>query len=243
MNTGSSDFASLYAPKDGYVFVVTYGRSGSTLLQHLLNRIPGYCIRGENGDALRPLFMSWKRLRKSPGPRPRAAPAGKGATAVPTHPFYGMEHIDPYRYRLDLADTFVRQVLRLPAGTRVGGFKEIRYMAEPRSLASYLDFIATTFPQTRFVFNTRDHEAVCQSGWWKSQPRDEVLKMLARGEAEFDRYIASKPDRCLKLHYDTYVADHAEFARLFEFLGETTDLDLVADVMGRQLTHLKTTAG
>src|SRR6478609_6549835 len=37
----------------GYVFVMTYGRSGSTLLMGLLNTIPGYLIRGENDDALR----------------------------------------------------------------------------------------------------------------------------------------------------------------------------------------------
>ena len=36
-----------------YVFVMTYGRSGSTLLMGLLNTIPGYLIRGENDDALR----------------------------------------------------------------------------------------------------------------------------------------------------------------------------------------------
>ena len=39
-----------------YVFVMTYGRSGSTLLMGLLNTIPGYLIRGENDDALRFLF-------------------------------------------------------------------------------------------------------------------------------------------------------------------------------------------
>ena len=40
----------------GYVFVMTYGRSGSTLLMGLLNTIPGYLVRGENDDALRYLY-------------------------------------------------------------------------------------------------------------------------------------------------------------------------------------------
>ena len=31
---------------------MTYGRSGSTLVQGLLNSIPGYLIRGENSAAL-----------------------------------------------------------------------------------------------------------------------------------------------------------------------------------------------
>jgi len=31
-----------------YVFVVTYGRSGSTLMQGLLNALPGVLVRGES---------------------------------------------------------------------------------------------------------------------------------------------------------------------------------------------------
>ena len=31
-----------------YLFVITYGRSGSTVLLNLLNAIEGYTIRGEN---------------------------------------------------------------------------------------------------------------------------------------------------------------------------------------------------
>ena len=36
----------------GYLFVLTYGRSGSTLLQGILNSIPGYLVRGENRQIL-----------------------------------------------------------------------------------------------------------------------------------------------------------------------------------------------
>ena len=43
------------APVD-HVFVMTYGRSGSTLLMGLLNSIPGYLIRGENRHAMRHLY-------------------------------------------------------------------------------------------------------------------------------------------------------------------------------------------
>ena len=43
-------------PDLGYIFIVTYGRSGSTLLQGILNSIPGYLVRGENRQALRHLY-------------------------------------------------------------------------------------------------------------------------------------------------------------------------------------------
>src|SRR3954464_1127587 len=43
----------------GFVFVVTYGRSGSTLVQGLLNALPGTLVRGENNFYILPLFQAW----------------------------------------------------------------------------------------------------------------------------------------------------------------------------------------
>lgn len=42
--------------------MVTYGRTGSTLLQGLLNAIPGYWIYGENGGFLLTLQESYAAL-------------------------------------------------------------------------------------------------------------------------------------------------------------------------------------
>src|SRR6056297_391020 len=47
------------------VFVVTYGRSGSTLVQNLLNGLPGACVRGENENLLAPLVRAWDIVRHS----------------------------------------------------------------------------------------------------------------------------------------------------------------------------------
>ena len=46
--------------KYNFVFVVTYGRSGSTLLQKVLGDIDGYHISGENNNALYGLYQSFK---------------------------------------------------------------------------------------------------------------------------------------------------------------------------------------
>ncbi len=61
----------------GYLFVMTYGRSGSTLVSGLLNAVPGYLVRGENRNALLHLFRYHQSLatEKAKGP----------ATGVP-HP-------------------------------------------------------------------------------------------------------------------------------------------------------------
>ncbi len=62
----------------GYLFIVTYGRSGSTLLQGILNSIPGYLIRGENRAALFHLYSLREHPRHregDPDPAEAARPA------------------------------------------------------------------------------------------------------------------------------------------------------------------------
>ena len=68
-----------------YLFVVTYGRSGSTLLMGVFQHtLPGYLVRGENRDALHHLFLFDQTMRTE----------SNGARSCnlrqPTHPFFGI---------------------------------------------------------------------------------------------------------------------------------------------------------
>ena len=45
-----------------HVLIITYGRSGSTLLQGLLNSIDGCIVRGENYDACKGLFRTYQAV-------------------------------------------------------------------------------------------------------------------------------------------------------------------------------------
>ncbi|WP_068119248.1 sulfotransferase [Tropicimonas marinistellae] len=229
----------LMAPEGGYVFVVTYGRSGSTLLQNLLNGIHGYCIRGENNEVALHLGSAWCAMKDF---APMRGVRGKGDPTEPSHPWYGAELTDPNTFGRVLADAFVREILKLPPGTRVGGFKEIRYLTPRREFIQQMRFLKTVFPNPRFVFNTRDHEAVARSGWWSECDPAEVKETLARAEDNWDIFIANNPACCLKLHYDDYIAHPEAFDALFDFLGEDRDPALVARVLGTRLNHLKTTS-
>ena len=44
------------------VLIVTYGRSGSTLLQGILNNIDGVLVRGENNNFIYGLYEAYKKL-------------------------------------------------------------------------------------------------------------------------------------------------------------------------------------
>ncbi len=228
----------LYAPQDGYVLIVTYGRSGSTLLQNVLNSIPGYCIRGENANTLAHLARSWHALSVQPTIRQLLS---RGIPTEPSNPWYGAERLNLDALPANLAEVFVRDVLTLPPGTRVGGFKEIRFTDMPAFFHVYMSFLRQALPRVRFVYNTRNHASVAKSSWWAHKPEALVRTKLRKAEELFAADIAAHPDDTVLLHYDDYNGQPEAFRRLFAFLGEPFDVASVAQVLGQQLNHCKPT--
>jgi hypothetical protein len=221
-------------PEGGYVFIVTYGRSGSTLLQNLLNAIPGYQIRGENNNALFGLFKSWRSVAISPD---IARMRREGTRSDATHPWFGAEDIDADAYRAALCAAFSRLILRPDPAMRVSGFKEIRTIADPELFAAYLGFLQDGFPNARLVFNTRDPDAVCRSSWWRKHDPQQVKAMIHAAESVFRAHVATHPARSVLLHHDDYVADHAALEPLFALLGASPAPEALRRVMQTRLTH------
>ena len=207
----------------GYLFIVTYGRSGSTLLQGLLDTIPGYLIRGENRGALYRLYQFHQALEAA------RDEFGRKEALSPRDSWYG---IDKYsassaiaRMRALLLDT----LLKPEPDTRVVGFKEIRWYYD--DWEPYLAFVREVFPGARFVINTRDHEGVANSKWWGRQPKEDVLRRIEGYEEQLDAMAAVLGDSAYRVHYDDYVADPKSLAGLFEWLGEPFDLTAITDTM------------
>ncbi|WP_420428905.1 glycosyltransferase [Kordiimonas sp.] len=221
-----------WAPTGGYLFVVTYGRSGSTLLQTVLQSIDGYFIRGENENALYSLFEAWKRARSVRQRFDTTRP-------VPRHgPWYGAEEVDAEAFAARLVDAFVAEVIRPPEDARVVGFKEIRYgdLSEGE-LEEYLEFIRRFFPQSRFVFNMRNAADVGRSGWWKDTDPGFVEKLVSRSDAVFKRFAARYSAISHLMQYEEYAQAEAGFVSLFDFLGEEMDEAVLKAMMARQLDH------
>ncbi len=207
----------------GHLFIVTYGRSGSTLLQGVLNSIPGYLIRGENDGAVYHLHQfhaactqKKRRLRKR--------------FELPldtTNPHFGLDEF-PAKVSLRMLRRLVTStVLRPEEDTRVTGFKEIRWYQD--DLPAYVDFLRELFPDARFLVNTRDHEAVLRSGWWPDKPQD---GRLDRMEAAILDLAASLGESAYRVHFDDYTSDPTVLRGLFTWLGEDFDETRVRAVLG-----------
>lgn len=223
----AAELSSLRDSRDGlmehlaYLFVVTYGRSGSTLLQGILSSTPGVVIRGENGAVLQDLFRFHdtvtghrERLRR-PDPLP------------PSHPWWGVDgYRDETAFR-DMRLLMLETVLRPDPDTRVVGFKEIYWM--PERMPDYLAFVRNVFPGARFILNTRDLDEVAASKWWARNPnaRQELQDM----EKRYVEALDALGENAYRVHYNEYVADPTVLRGLFDWLGEQYDAERVRAVM------------
>jgi hypothetical protein len=213
-----------------HVFIVTYARSGSTLLQKVIAGIPHCHFTGENADALGGLFASWKAAVAA------RAEAGGEARAGPGDPWRGAHRIDPERYNRRLAQVFVEEVLQPPRDTRILGFKEVRYFDYDNRLAEYLDYIRATFDPVLLVFNRRDPEAVARSAWWKDHP-DDIAAAVRAFDAATGAYAAAHPQETLVLAYDIWSRDPEALRGLFGRLGASFDPAAVSRLLSERLDH------
>lgn len=206
-----------------FLFIVTYGRSGSTLLQGILGSTPGFLIRGENRAALYHLFKHYEVCRSE---RQRNT---RGEALGARHPWFG---IDAYPEGLALRDMralVLDSIIRPQPDSRVVGFKEIRW--QQKDLKEYVAFIQQLFPGARFVFNTRAHEDVAKSKWWADGPNP--LAEVKRVETLQSELADSLGDNVYRVHYDDYVKEPWVLRGLFEWLGEDFDEDRVRWVMAQ----------
>jgi hypothetical protein len=214
----------------GFVFVVTYGRTGSTLLQKLLNTMPGVYVAGENFDIVHPLFEAWRNagvLKEKYGWGHQAS----------DHPWHGALAADPRVFGASLADAFVRDILKPPRGTRLAGFKEIRYLTD--DLEAQLAFMAEVFAPARFVFNTRAVDAVAQSAWWKDVDKDDLTADIARFEAQAAAFSAMHPAQCVTVDYACWTVDAEALRPVYALLGAPFDAAAVANLLSVRLEHLR----
>ena len=208
-------------PDLGYVFVMTYGRSGSTLVQGILNSIPGYLIRGENSAALNHLYAYHQTL---------LAESERGNLVnrrKVTHPYFGMPDFPPAASLAGIRRLVLDTVLRPEPDTRVTGFKEIRWYHE--DLAEYVAFLRQVFPGARFVVNTRNQADVLKSKWWAKKDNSDYLAGIERRILAVAEGLG---DAAYRVHYDDYVSDPSVLRGLYAWLGEEFDSARVRATLG-----------
>lgn len=214
------------------VLVVTYGRSGSTLLQALLNSIDGCVVRGENYNLCYWLYRAYKAMLKS-----KAEFGGERSRDV-SWPWFGAEAFDGERFILDARQVIWHQLVP-EAGEgalKCLGFKEIRYLRHNlhgESLREYLDFLSKIFPNPAFIFLTRDHAQVMKSAWWKDLEEGQARYLLQDFEAETETYSEGK-SWVFRITYNDIVERSPQLKAMYEFLGASYEENRIDQVLAKK---------
>lgn len=199
------------------VLIITYGRSGSTLLQGLLNSIEGCIVRGENYNMFYGLFLAYRALQDT-----KMQPSNKREYSLSvTHPWFGAAWLDEQRFLQDARELVFHQLMPENAGTfpQCIGFKEIRYLSfNNNELSAYLNFLSKLFPNPAFIFLTRDHGQVLQSAWWKNEEEVKAKRSLEQFEATISTYVKGK-NFVFSLDYQDMTNRTPRLKQLFDFLG------------------------
>jgi tetratricopeptide (TPR) repeat protein len=222
----------------GSILVITYGRSGSTLLQGILNSIDGLLIRGENHNFCYGLYLSYKSLLRMIG-----IPWIGDTTETPESAWFGCKEFDAETFLAD-SQVMLRKLLmgknHTGNGVRCYGFKEIRYIeVDDRELLGYLGFLAQIFPNPGFIFLTRAHREVANSAWWRGRDPLVVERELLRGETRFKEFAQGK-DNCFSLDYSDMVCRTQRLRDLFGFVGAAYSDDIIAGVLARPHSYVPT---
>ena len=207
------------------VIIITYGRTGSTLLVGLLNSAEKTLIRGENGNFFFNLFKAYDTLIQT---------RRRGGN-TPNRPFFGIKEADVDGF-LDLCRQSVTKILA-PGGSRwrpgptTIGFKEIRYHNMSESdLSDYVDFMDMIFPDPLFVFLTRDHDQVLSSGFYaKKKNKDKLAEQLKECDENFAKVAANKKNSFEITYKD--LADGDRLRALFAAAGLTYDPEKIRAVL------------
>lgn len=243
-----SEFPWLNYPKKGFVFIVTYGRSGSTLTQAFLNSHPDVLIRGENANLLYFFCKALAVLRNEKMFQMRRnfdqlvagaeAQYIQGLLGKPYDPWYGVEKIDPQIFAKTLFDSFVKCILQ-PAGELVYlGFKEIRWTVDPKFFHEFLQIIVEYFPNTKFIFQTRSWKEVRSSAWWRTMYEKDVQQFIETSDRLFAWAHENYKNISLKIDYEDLKQSPLQTLRLIsDFLALSFPEESAKDILKHRLKH------
>ncbi len=235
------DLRSLPAPPAGglaCVVVVTYGRSGSTLAQGLLNALPRTVVRGENGMYPLHLFRASEKAVSFAEKQLVGHPGWKRLARRPHSAFFGTHllRLEPFvdSSRTLMTDLLVGRMQR--DGLDRIGFKEVRWHeVRPRETEAFFTWLDACFPGTRYVLNTRDVADVVSSGFWRRRPQDKAERDIERVMQVQQHLRDTRPDRVFDLRYEEVTDDDAAVADrqlrgLAEFVTGSCSDEVLADL-------------
>jgi len=201
------------------VIVLGNGRSGTTLVQRVLNTAT--VVHGENKGFWNHIYDSYKAWDYVPIWETKIAESkGQKPFTYDESDQYKPAWWNPnYEKKKQMIIGYYKSLYLSLHGT--GGFKEIRIHPD---LNGWLTFMRLIRTDVKFVFVYRPINEVIKSGWWKEKDREELK----------ENYFQLMECQDLFDAFPFYYRDQ-DFKGMFEHLGIEYNEAAVAKVTGRRL--------
>lgn len=233
------------------IFILGTARSGTTLLQRILNSLDAVYLWGEHGG-----FLSWvadayflsleyadKPMDRLSGPEvetilSRSVDAIALARKFLKDPrrwqaWTNWYHVDAIKYNFrDFIESFFNPIAA--DETVCWGFKEVRYGVADR----VIELLADLYPEARFLFIVRNpfDVALSQKAAFNAEDVIRVVKAWTVQNSNFLNYQEKNPKRARVIRYEDLVSRVTEPAGLLDWIGfhcTEKQLNVVAEKEGR----------
>jgi hypothetical protein len=214
------------------LLIITYGRSGSTLLTGILNSIDRCLIRGENNNFIEGFYDAYTKIESA-----RQVRIGDRTTQA----WYGIQDVDT-EFFLESTKNTIKKLLfgrELYSDFDTYGFKEIRYFEmDNNKLSGYLNFLKKVFPKPCFVFNRRNHDEVCKSSWFADRNDETIKRKFVLFESTCDEFIANNLDSSIAVNYNKIIdLSSGELKNLFDFIEQPYNKEKIESILNIQHSY------
>lgn len=194
-----------------------------------LNSLPGFCIRGENYNALAHLCNFYRAARGTTGQVAKKS-------MLPVHPWYGADLIKAGEVRDAIRKMFVDTILNPPADAKIVGCKEIRInWNEIPDLDAFLADVVEIFGDVKIIFNHRDVLATSKSSWWRDTAHSYATIRGMDQRLRNNRFASAK--NAFHVEYEELIKGPEHARKLTEFLGVPFDAKTYEKVMATRHSY------
>ena len=212
------------------ILIVTYGRSGSTLLQGVINSINGCTIKGENNNFCFYLYKTYQAILE--------AKTHKDNTEF--DPWYGANLLDEELFLLkcrEYIESYILADIEDISSIKCFGFKGLYHPQWiVNGLEGYLEFLGKVFPDVGYIFNTRNLDQVLKSGWWKQKDYYNSKQLLLNLEKKFSDFSRFHTN-CYHITYEDVVNKTDRLKQMFDFIGTNYDSKLIESVLSKRYSY------
>lgn len=206
------------------VLIVTYGRSGSTLLMGILNSHEKIKILGENNDAYSQLSNFYMNMISG---------LQGNKACEQNHELYGSVNSWYNDFTVGHLKTCIQHMVCSIIDPHnmhdIVGFKEIRYPSHRDKIVTYLNVLHNML-DCKFIFLTRDLKKVSISKWWADNP-SACIEKLTKFESDIKQYMEDTKGVQQWHHITCEQLIEGDVTGLFKFLGLDYDKKTVQNVL------------